>query len=115
MSPQSSTSDLPAAAFLALREAFFDAQGNPRVFELRDKRNTQDDPFDEYVHTLFYERLAAGIACQKASGPLITPDLAISSDRGGQSRPLSIFRVNRDSQLFPQATLSTIGALLFAP
>lgn len=77
MPPQSSISDLPAAAFLALREAFFDAQGNPRVFELRDKRNTQDDPFDEYVHTLFSERLAAGIACQKASGPLITPDLAI--------------------------------------
>jgi hypothetical protein len=39
--------DLPATAFLALQQQFFGDAGLPLPFELRDKRNPQDDPFDE--------------------------------------------------------------------
>jgi hypothetical protein len=41
--------DLPTAAFLQLRRRFFDEAGKPIPFALRDKRNTQDDPFDEFL------------------------------------------------------------------
>lgn len=68
--------DIPTIAFLALRRRFFDSGGRPVSFRLRDKRNTQDDPFDEYLAT---EVLAGldGISCAKASGPLITPDMVL--------------------------------------
>jgi hypothetical protein len=41
--------DLAVETFLLLRHKFFDAKGNPVSFPLRDKRNTQDDPLDEYI------------------------------------------------------------------
>jgi hypothetical protein len=62
---------------LILRRAFFDGQGAPKPFPLREKRNTQDDPFDEYVHGLLTEGLPARSECVKAPGPLITPDLVV--------------------------------------
>lgn len=34
---------------LVLRNRFFDAATNPSRYSLRDKLNTQDDPFDEDV------------------------------------------------------------------
>lgn len=77
MSLQHLATDLPTAAFLVLRDAFFDAQGNPRPYELRDKRNTQDDPLDEYIQKFLSERLSDDISCVKAPGPLITPDLVV--------------------------------------
>jgi hypothetical protein len=43
---------------------------------LRAKRNTQDDPFDEFLATEVLNRLD-GIQCEKASGPLITPDMVL--------------------------------------
>ena len=41
--------DLPVEVFVRLRGRFFDGAGRPVPFPLRDKRNTQDDPFDEYL------------------------------------------------------------------
>lgn len=37
---------LPLKTFTVLRSLFFDDNGMPVKFELREKRNTQDDPFD---------------------------------------------------------------------
>ena len=68
--------DLPTRAFLALRQRFFDERRQPIPFELRDKRNTQDDPFDEYLaHKVFPE--LGDVACRPAPGPLITPDMVL--------------------------------------
>ncbi len=69
-------SDLPTIAFRQLRRQFFDDAGNPIPFVLRDKRNTQDDPLDEFLATDVLAHLNA-IACAKASGPLITPDMVL--------------------------------------
>lgn len=68
--------DIITEAFLALRDHFFDKKGRPIPFQLRDKRNTQDDPFDEYLTTEVLAHLE-GITCVKASGPLITPDMVL--------------------------------------
>lgn len=68
--------DLPTAAFMALRERFFDDDGHPIPFDLRDKRNTQDDPLDEFLARDVLAGLA-GVACSPAPGPLITPDLVL--------------------------------------
>jgi len=45
-------------------------------FKLRDKLNTQDDPFDEYLARDILTGLD-GISCAKATGPLITPDMVL--------------------------------------
>lgn len=69
---------LPLKVFLILRRTFFDASGQPITFPLRPKNNTQDDPFDEYIaNVLGRELLQLGAGCQKASGPLISPDFAV--------------------------------------
>jgi len=69
--------DLAAVAFLALRRAFFTEQATPKPYRLRDKRNTQDDPFDEYVHKLLSQGLSPDTECIRAPGPLVTPDLVL--------------------------------------
>lgn len=63
-------------AFLALRARFFGNTTASIPFGLRDKRNTQDDPFDEFLATDVLANLK-GITCVKASGPLITPDMVL--------------------------------------
>lgn len=73
---QATTTDLTAEAFLLLRAAFFDEDAVPIPYELRDKLNTQDDPFDEHIHKLLDEGLP-GVRVEKATGPLITPDLVL--------------------------------------
>lgn len=77
MASQKTPSDLLAETFLVLRHAFFDRRAASRVYQLRDKRNTQDDPFDEHVHRLLSENLPQNTTCVKAPGPLITPDLVV--------------------------------------
>lgn len=77
MTPHIPPSDLVAEVFLILRRSFFGQQAAPQPYHLRDKRNTQDDPFDEYVHQLLSQRLPEGTTCVKAPGPLITPDLVV--------------------------------------
>ena len=69
--------DLSVEAFLALRNRFFDAEVIPKSYYLRDKRNTQDDPLDEYICDVLEIDLHDGIKVVKASGPIITPDMAI--------------------------------------
>lgn len=73
--------DLPTLAFLRLRARFFDDRGRPIPFRLRDKRNTQDDPFDEFLAKNIFADIPE-VSCLPASGPLITPDLVLCrSDR----------------------------------
>ena len=77
MTSHSELTDLAAEIFLILRCAFFDEKAQPITFKLRDKRNTQDDPLDEYVHRLLSANLPRSIECLRSPGPLITPDLVI--------------------------------------
>jgi hypothetical protein len=69
--------DLAVETFLLLRHKFFDTEGNPVSFPLRDKKNTQDDPLDEYISEILKRDLPNNSSCIKAPGPLITPDLVI--------------------------------------
>ena len=69
--------DLSVDAFLALRDRFFDADATSISYYLRDKLNTQDDPLDEYICDVLKSDLRDGIEVERASGPLITPDMAV--------------------------------------
>ena len=70
--------NLAAMTFSVLRDMFYDEHGNPVKFDLREKRNTQDDPFDEYISAALDDRLRTmGARCQRSSGPLISPDMAV--------------------------------------
>ena len=70
--------DLSAAVFVALTSYFFDRYGDPVPFELRDKRNTQDDPFDELVKQALDEMLPSEIKVLLSNKPLVTPDLVVA-------------------------------------
>ena len=69
-------SDLSVEVFLALRGHFFDTDGAPKPYPLRDKRNTQDDPLDEYICLVLRAALPRGVRIE-ASGPLVTPDFVV--------------------------------------
>jgi hypothetical protein len=71
-------SDLSIQSFKILRKAFFADDFTPIDFDLRDKRNTQDDPFDEFVADVLDKALPDDVKCQRAPGPLITPDIALA-------------------------------------
>ena len=77
----SSLTDIPTLAFLRLRQRFFDNDGSPVRFHLRDKRNTQDDPFDEFLTNHVLVGLE-NVSCISAPGPLITPDLVLHRSSG---------------------------------
>lgn len=77
MTTQHAQSDLAVESFLALRAGFFDEAAEPRSYRLRDKRNTQDDPLDEYVETILSKQLPKGVHCSRAPGALTTPDLVV--------------------------------------
>jgi hypothetical protein len=77
MTTQHAQSDLAVESFLALRGGFFDDGIEPRSYRLRDKRNTQDDPLDEYVERILSKQLPKGIRCSRAPGALTTPDLVV--------------------------------------
>lgn len=66
--------DLPVEIFAQLRRRFFDDAGRPVPFPLRDKQNTQDDPFDEFLASKVFDDLPC-IRCEKAGGPLVAPDM----------------------------------------
>lgn len=69
---------LLVTTFSVLRNHFFDSKGRPIRFKLREKKNTQDDPFDEYISNLLDKELKKqGAHCQKAPGPLISPDMVV--------------------------------------
>ena len=71
-----SLSDLTVEAFLILRDVFFRQDSSPKLFTLREKHNTQDDPLDEHIASVFAAKLTDA-TCQKSSGPLISPDLVL--------------------------------------
>lgn len=71
--------DLPTITFLRLRRRFFDSGGRPIPFQLRDKRNTQDDPLDEFLADNVLTHLE-GVTCIRAPGPLIAPDFVLYRD-----------------------------------
>jgi len=77
MSLRPALADLTAESFLILRNSFFGKGVKPRPYRLRDKRNTQDDPLDEYIYRLLSKQFPADVDCLKAPGPLITPDLVV--------------------------------------
>ena len=70
--------DLPVEAFLALRRSFFNVNGEPVAFELRDKRNTQDDPFDEHTLKVLDQYLPGTLIAQSSGKKLVSPDIAIA-------------------------------------
>jgi hypothetical protein len=69
-------SDLSVECFKVLRKHFFNVDGSSTAFHLRNKKYTQDDPFDEYLCSVLTNNLDEA-KCVQASGPLITPDLVI--------------------------------------
>ena len=71
-----SHADLTVEAFTILREHFFDQNGVPKPFPLREKRNTQDNPLDEYICGVLRTHLQDS-ECVPAPGPLINPDLVL--------------------------------------
>jgi len=72
--------DLSVDTFLALRDTFFNENGTSRHFSLRDKKNTQDDPLDEFIATMLQRKLV-GISSMKSPGPLTSPDLVVFRDK----------------------------------
>jgi len=68
--------DLTVETFTILREHFFDQKGTPKPFPLREKRNTQDNPLDEYICKVLRNRLRNG-ECVPSPGPLTSPDLVL--------------------------------------
>jgi hypothetical protein len=84
-------SDLTIEAFLILRDAFFNETGVPIPFSLREKRNTQDDPLDEYIASILADRLT-NASCQKSPGPLISPDLVIYRQDACESLPSELLK-----------------------
>jgi hypothetical protein len=71
------TTDLTTESFLVFRSSFYGKNAKPRHYRLRDERNTQDDPLDEYIQRLLSDQLPADVDCLKAPGPLITPDFVV--------------------------------------
>lgn len=69
--------DLSVEAFLSLGDRFFDANSSPRTYTLRDKRNTQDDPLDEYISRFLDSDLPPDVEVVKSTGPLISPDMVV--------------------------------------
>lgn len=69
-------SDLTADVFCILHDMFFEDGCLPKSFPLRMKSNTQDDPLDEYVAKVLTTELKDAV-CQKAPGPLVSPDIVI--------------------------------------
>lgn len=68
--------DLTIEAFTILREHFFDQNSASRPFPLREKRNTQDNPLDEYICGVLNDHLQDS-ECVPSPGPLISPDLVL--------------------------------------
>lgn len=108
--------DLPAAAFLRLRQRFFDAAGQPIPFRLREKRNTQDDPFDEFLVTQVLADLP-GASCVGAPGPVVMPDLVLfrsgpTPDRADDLRQITGIEVKRVART-PRGTVARASGVDF--
>jgi len=83
--------DLTLEAFTILREHFFDQNNVPKTFLLREKRNTQDNPLDEYICGVLRNHLQDS-ECVPAPGPLINPDLVLLSPERCNSVSRAVLR-----------------------
>ncbi|MGH3282376.1 MAG: hypothetical protein ACRDNW_25020 [Trebonia sp.] len=61
-----------------LAAEFRHPNGDPIPFTLRDKRQTQDDPFDEHVARILKQRLPNQVRVFVSGKPLVSPDLVIA-------------------------------------
>jgi len=93
--------DIPTRAFIALRKHFFDDDMNPTDFFLRPKKNTQDDPLDEYIAASIFSVLK--LECHR-SGPLVSPDIVlfdaaknVDGDNTNSILAIELKRVSRTS------------------
>ena len=78
--------DLGGAVFAALAAEFYSPGGEPLPFKLRDKRQTQDDPFDEHIGIILRQRLPDEMRVFLSGKPLVSPDLIVA--RPEESRHL---------------------------
>ncbi len=85
---ESRPADLGGAVFAALASEFFDPSGRAIPFELRDKRQTQDDPFDEHVAVVLERRLPEGMQVLLSGKSLVSPDLVVA--RPEEARLLAV-------------------------
>ena len=83
--------DLTTEAFTILRERFFDQNGAAKPFPLREKRNTQDNPLDEYICDVLGTHLQDS-ECVPSPGPLISPDLVLLRPERCNSVPRAALR-----------------------
>lgn len=87
--------DLTAKTFLALRNKFFDENLQSISFFLRPKKNTQDDPLDEYIAnhlaTVLDEK------CER-SGALTSPDIVVFDPEANTLHPIQL--ENKLSHIF---------------
>lgn len=86
------STDLAAELFLTLRLEFFDGECRPVPYTLRDKANTQDDPFDENLQRILSTKMPKDVESPKASGPLITPDMVLMRRSLCVNQPRSVLR-----------------------
>lgn len=70
-------SELPVAAFIVLNEHFFPRGTDHLRFQLRNKRDTQDNPLDKYICNVLKRGLGMGVAVEESTGPLISPDMVV--------------------------------------
>jgi hypothetical protein len=81
------SSDLSIELFLILKQIFTDLNGNSKMFSLREKRNTQDDPLDEFIASEV-AKMSNKIECIKSPGPLISPDFVFYRNSECKKIPL---------------------------
>lgn len=91
--------DLATQAFLTLRNRLYTGPDAPIQLDLRDKRNTQDNPFDEYLAETVFDSIN-GVETIKAS-PLTTPDIVLY-------RPKKLAEINKEEL---QGSLDKIVAI----
>lgn len=100
--------DLAAAAFATLASTFFDEDGVPVPFALRDKLNTQDDPFDEFVGQVLDRQLPDEIKVITSGKPLVSPDLVVA--RPEESRLLIRGGTDLDSRRIAAIEVKKVNA-----
>lgn len=70
--------DLPAAIFVVLAAALFNGDGVPVPFGLADKRNTQDDPLDQYITQILNDELPDQLFVIPSAKKLVSPDIVVA-------------------------------------
>jgi hypothetical protein len=95
-----SLSDLSVDAFLLLRDAFFDSDGSAKLFTLPDKRNTQDDPLDTHIASIFSQHLTDAICRGKRALLIHFLNLRI-----GKPKPRHVENLHSNLEVIEQTTM----------